>query len=40
MARADPPVVCRVADAAGKTDKLLRIRRREHKILGVSPDHA
>ena len=40
MARAGPPVVCRVADAAGKTDKLFRIGRRKHKILGVSPDHA
>ena len=37
---AGSPVVSRVADAAGKSDKLLRIRRREHKIVGVSPDHA
>ena len=40
LARAGPPVVSRVADAAGKTHKLLRIGRRKHKILGVSPDHA
>ena len=36
IARAGSPVVFRVADAAGKRDKLLRIRRREHKIFGVS----
>ena len=40
MAGAGSPVVCRVADAAGKTDKLFRFRRRKHKVLGVSSDHA
>ena len=40
IARAGPPVVSRIADAASKADKLFRIGRRKHKIFGVSPDHA